>query len=94
MKIPDILQTYRLPGRIRADVAAELLGFAEYEIPILIKRNLLKPLGVPSVNSPKYFASADIEALRTDPDWLAKATKEVAKNWRRKNDKARASGRE
>lgn len=91
MKIPDILQTYRLPGRIRSDVAAELLGFTEYELPILINAKLLKPLGSPAPNAPKYYASSEIEELRTDPEWLAKATKEVAKKWRQKNEEARNS---
>jgi hypothetical protein len=74
-----------LPGRVSAEKAAELLGFAPHDIPVLIRRGLLKPLGHPAPNAPKFFAGCDILELKADRGWLDRASKAVAENWRQKN---------
>jgi hypothetical protein len=64
-----------------------LLGFQEHDIAPLIAAKILKPLGQPAPNAPKYFASVDIEARVEDPDWLCQATRTLARYWIKKNSR-------
>ncbi len=74
------LITQLLPGRITAEVAAKVLGFHPSDIALLVRSKLLKPLGSPSQNSVKYFATTDILTCAADRDWLHRATKAVTQN--------------
>ena len=51
-----LLNIRRLPGRLTVPQTAALLGFAEHDIPILVRKGLLKSLGNPVPNAVKYFA--------------------------------------
>jgi len=75
----------------RLDVAktSKLLGFAEHDIQILMAVGKLTPLGDPAPNAPKWFAAIEMIRLAADPDWLHKATKELAKYWRNKRARSR-----
>ncbi len=73
------------------DVAI-LLGFAEKDIPELVKAKLLEPLGKPVRNATKYFAALCIEACASDPKWLTKATDAMGNYWRAENLKRRQQG--
>src|SRR5216117_3757068 len=70
----EILSLPCLPGRLTPAETAWRLGFEPDHITVLISLGLLKPLGHPTASTIKYFASVEIEALRNDPKWLAKAT--------------------
>jgi hypothetical protein len=52
---------------------------------------LLKPLGHPPANGTKYFATADLEELRRDTKWLARASDAIHRHWKLKNGKKNAS---
>jgi hypothetical protein len=69
-----LLTASRLPARLNNEQVAVLLGMAEHDIPVLVKRKLLKTLGNPIRNTVKHYAGVEIEALRSDVKWLAKAT--------------------
>src|SRR5690242_12197354 len=73
----DPLMAPRLPGRLNAVLAARMLGFQTHDIPVLIAAKLLEPLGKPVPNAPKYFAAVTLDALRSDPAWLDKASKTI-----------------
>jgi hypothetical protein len=79
------------PARVLKEEAAKILGFADHDIPILVKAGLLRPLGKPAQNGPKWFATCVLEALANDPKWLDKATKAVNTNWERKNRRRKES---
>ena len=85
----EILSLSALPGRLTPAETAWRLGFEPDHIPILVSLGLLKPLGHPSASTVKYFASLEIETLRNDPKWLAKATDALRHKWKLKNDAAR-----
>jgi hypothetical protein len=85
----EILSLPALPGRLTPAETAWRLGFEPDHIPILVSFGLLKPLGHPAASTIKYFASAEIEQLRTDPKWLAKATDTLRQKWKLKNDVAK-----
>src|ERR1041384_2763748 len=69
-------------GRIDAERAAEILGFEEHAIPVLVSEGLLKALGKPVQNAIKYFAAVYIMALAQDADWLSKATQCLYDHWK------------
>jgi hypothetical protein len=83
--IPDILSAPRLPGRINAEQTAALLGFQIHDIPVLVRAKLMQPLGNPSQAAPKWFSSAEVELLRHDTKFLARATKTISSNWQKRN---------
>lgn len=76
------------PGRLTTEQAAWFLGFSAHEIPILMAKGLLKPLGHPAHNGQKFFLAASLEDLRRDESgsvkprmrlWNTGATKTVGK---------------
>jgi hypothetical protein len=80
-----VLALPRLPARLDVQQTAKVLGFMPHDIPVLIRAKLLRPLGNPVQNAPKYFAACVVEELARNPEWLDKATKAVSDYWRRKN---------
>jgi len=77
----------RLPGRLDVKQTAELLGFLPYELSVVVRNGLLRPLGKPAPNGHKFFSTVEILQLSQDRDWLDKATRAVAKCWKDKNRK-------
>jgi hypothetical protein len=82
-----------LPARIDVATTANLLGFAEHDIQILMAVGKLAPLGDPAPNAPKWFAAVEMIGLAADRDWLHKATKEIAKYWRQKRKRRQTTVR-
>ena len=68
-----------------AEQAGWFLGFSPAEITILMGEGMLKPLGRPARNGPKYFAAAALEELRRDRKWLARASDAIVTYWHNKN---------
>ena len=87
----ELLNCRRLPGRVNAMEAAILLGFQEHDITALIAAKLLTPLGKPSPNSTKYFASVDVIEAAQDRSWLSQATRTVSRHWSEKNSRKKAA---
>ena len=81
----DFLSLVIPPARLGINEAAWLLGFNEHDIPVLVSGGLLKPLGRPTTTGSKYFAAVELQNLRTDPRWLAKASDAIVNHWRSKN---------
>ncbi len=73
------------PSRLTAEQAAWFLGFSSHEIPILIAKGLLKPLGHPAPNGQKFFLAKILEDLRRDEKWFGKASDAIVEYWRYKN---------
>ena len=81
----DFLSLATPPARLGINETAWLLGFNEHDIPVLVSAGLLKPLGRPTPTGSKYFATVELQALRTDTRWLAKASDAIVNYWRGKN---------
>jgi hypothetical protein len=79
------LNARRLQARIGVHATALLLGLADHDVLPLVKAKLLKPLGNPAPNAPKYFATCEILRLANDAQWLDKATRIVSQHWQREN---------
>jgi hypothetical protein len=84
-----LLTAARLPARLTVPDVAILLGFAEKDIPELVKAKLLQPLGKPVRNATKHFAAVQILNCAQDLKWLAKATDAMGNYWRTENFKRR-----
>ncbi|HEX3855729.1 MAG TPA: hypothetical protein VHY30_00355 [Verrucomicrobiae bacterium] len=72
------------PARLKVEEAAWFLGFSPHEIPLLVSDGILKPLGHPVQNAPKFFALAALDELRRDIKWLNKASEAICQHWRDK----------
>ncbi|HEV2694481.1 MAG TPA: hypothetical protein VG347_16425 [Verrucomicrobiae bacterium] len=75
----------QLPARLTAEQAGWALNCQPHDIPALVGARLLKPLGNPSQNSTKYFATADVLELAKDRAWLVKVTNAISQHWQRQN---------
>ena len=72
---------------VTPEQTAWYLGCNTDSVTVLTAAGLLKPLGRPKPNASKFFALAELEVLRADTKWLARAT-EAIQNWHRnKNDR-------
>ena len=87
----------RLPTSARAAVAdtgrpvgavAEPGGGAGGEL----ARLLLRPLGRPTASGSKFFATVELQNLRSDTRWLARASDAMVNHWRNKNAGRRSKG--
>jgi hypothetical protein len=81
------------PARLNAQEVSWLLGFQEHDVPILVAEGLLKPLGRPARNSPKYFARTEIEICVRDPKWLGRASAVIHNYWRQHHEHTSSNGR-
>lgn len=64
-----------------------MLNCQPHDIPALIHARMLKPLGNPSQNGTKYFATADLLEIAKDRAWLAKMTTAINTHWQKQNSK-------
>jgi hypothetical protein len=75
----------QLPLRLTAEQAGWVLNCQAHDIPALINARLLKPLGNPSQNSTKYFATADVLEMAKDRHCLIKVTNTICQHWQHQN---------
>ena len=88
----DFLSLVTPPARLGINETAWLLGFSEHDIPVLVSAGLLKPLGRPPSTGSKFFATVELQTLRNDTRWLAKASDAIVNYWRSKNSGRRNRG--
>jgi hypothetical protein len=81
----DFLSLVTPPARLGINETAWLLGFNEHDVPVLVTAGLLKPLGRPPASGSKFFATVELQTLRNDTRWLAKASDAIVNYWRTKN---------
>jgi hypothetical protein len=67
-------------------------SFAAHDIPVLVSAGLLKPLGHPPASGTKFFATATLQKLREDVNWLARASDAIVKHWQLKNSRKKQNG--
>lgn len=81
----EFLNLANPPGRLSITETAWFLGFTEHDVSLLVSAGLLKPLGHPPASGSKYFATIEMQALRNDARWLAKASDATVNYWKKKN---------
>ena len=77
------------PACVGMEEAAALFGWPGYYLPFLVKSGHLKPLGRPSQNGRKWFATVELAQHGRDRDWLDKAMRIVGKRIQEMNEKQR-----
>ena len=68
------LDRERPPARLNGEQTADLLGFEKDDLALLARAGLLVPLGNPTANAVKYYATVDVTAFSEDRDRLDQAT--------------------
>jgi hypothetical protein len=79
----------QLPVRLTGEQAGWVLNCQPHDIPALINAKLLKPLGNPSANGTKYFATADLLEIAKDRAWLVKISNTISQHWQHQNTRAK-----
>src|ERR1051325_10463255 len=77
----------QLPARLTAEQVAWVLNCQPHDVPVLVAKRLLKPLGNPPTNGVKYFSTMLLLDLTKDAAWLAKITSAIHDYWRAKNSR-------
>lgn len=75
----SVLNILRLPARLTVEQTAKLCGFQPHDIPVLVKKKLLLPLGSNQRNSVRYFARSEVEEKCEDRKWLDRATRAISR---------------
>jgi len=83
--VRELLNVRRLPARLTVAQTAALLNCGEHDIPVLVNRGLLKPLGHPPPNAVKYFAPTDVLELAGDSKRMGQICDALHEHWRDKN---------
>lgn len=83
--VAQFLNLRYLPGRVCSWQAAALLGFEVQHIPVLIVARLLKPLGNPPPNAPKYFHTKTLLRHSDDSRWMDRASDALVRHWAGRN---------
>jgi hypothetical protein len=81
----------KVPARLTVEQTAWVLNCQVHDMPVLVARHLLKPLGNPMPNSVKFFAAAEVLELAKDQGWLSKVTVAINQNWKIKNAARKAA---
>ncbi|HWN97397.1 MAG TPA: hypothetical protein VNT99_20365 [Methylomirabilota bacterium] len=89
--IERFLNLRRQPAQLTVEEAARNLGFSPHDIPILVAKGMLKPLGHPPANAQKYFLTAALDQLHSDEKWFSKARDTLYAHWRYKNGRKRTN---
>jgi hypothetical protein len=76
-------------GRIDVRQVARITGFADTDIPVLVRARLLRPIGNPGPTSPRYFSAVEVRDLAASREWLDKAQRATSQHWQQRN-RARA----
>ena len=75
------------PARMTAEQVAWVLQCQPTDVATLIGARLLKPLGDPSPNGTKFFATKDVLELLEDRNWLNRVTLALQQYWLEKNER-------
>jgi len=90
--VRDFLNVRRLQGRLTVRQAAALLNCGEHDIPVLVSRGLLTPLGHPPPSAQKYFSPVEVLQMAGDSERMGQICDVLYKYWKDKNAAKSAAG--
>jgi hypothetical protein len=82
----------QLPARLTAEQAAWVLNCQPHDVPALVAAKLLKPMGNPTMNAVKFFATADLLEAVKDRNWLVRVSATIYQHWHKKNARQKSAG--
>lgn len=68
------LDRFSPPARLNASQTADILGFEKDDLALISRTGLLVPLGDPTNNAVKYYATVDVAAFSENRNRLDQAT--------------------
>jgi len=80
------LDRFSPPARLNASQTADILGFEKDDLALISKAGLLVPLGNPTNNAVKYYATMDVAAFSENRNRLDQATAIIYARNRSKSD--------
>jgi hypothetical protein len=83
--VRELLNLRRLQGRLTVRQTAALLNCGEHDIPVLVCRKLLTPLGHPPCNGQKYFSPIEVLELAGDNQRMGQICDALYQHWQVKN---------
>ena len=83
--VRELLNVRRLQGRLNTRQTAALLNCGEHDIPVLVAKGLLTPLGHPPPNAVKFFAPLEVLELAGDRAKMGHICDALYEHWREKN---------
>ena len=83
--VRDLLNVRRLQGRLSVRQTAALLNCGEHDIPVLVQRGLLTPLGNPPPSAQKYFSPVEVLELAGDAQKMGQICDVLYRHWQVKN---------
>lgn len=87
LTVNQILSARQLPGVLYSDEAAFLLRKSPDDLHLLAKKNLIKEIGDPQPNAPKYYLTEEVLSKKDDPQWQDQAVRILTRKNRVKNDR-------
>ena len=81
----ELLNLLRLHGRLNSSETAVFLNCANHDIPILVARGLLVPLGHPEPGAMKFFWPVEVLELAGDREKMGQICDALYEHWRAKN---------
>jgi hypothetical protein len=83
--VRDFLNVRRLQGRLNVRQTAALLNCGEHDIPVLVNRGLLTPLGHPPPSAQKYFSPVEVLQMAGDSEKMGQICDVLYRHWQTKN---------
>ena len=83
--VRELLNARRLQGRLNTRQTAALLNCGEHDIPVLVSKGLLTPLGHPPPNAMKYFTPLEVLELAGAREKMGQICDALYEHWREKN---------
>jgi hypothetical protein len=83
--VRELLNVRRLQGRLNTRQTAALLNCGEHDVPVLVAKGLLTPLGHPPPNAVKFFAPLEVLELAGDREKMGQICDVIYEHWREKN---------
>jgi len=83
--VRDLLNLRRLQGRLSVRQTAALLNCGEHDIPVLVQRGLLAPLGNPPPSAQKYFSPVEVLEMAGDAQKMGQICDVLYRHWQVKN---------
>ncbi len=84
-----LLTAQRLPAQLYAKEAAFFLRISPEDLNHLAVNKLIKPVGKPTPNAPKYYLTQEVLSKSNDSEWMNKMNVFLSKHRRDKNLKYR-----
>ena len=83
----DLRYITEMRARVTIEDVARIFSISGDGVSALIRAGLLRPLGNPAPNAPKYFAAVTILRLTQDEQFLDRMSRCLQRHWKQHNQR-------